>query len=394
VDVNIGDDSTGNGSQACPFKTISKAATISGSTVHVAPGTYSDATGEQFPLTLPDGVSIIGATSSSFPAGPVVQFLTGARAGQYYLFGVNAGTVVLDTLTLSDQTSNGQEGDVQIEGGQVTMTDCTLKAGFYAGLRMGAGTAQLNGCSITGNGQMGIAFDGGDLALGQDAAGTPTHIDANNGDGIQFEMLRPGSLTATAGTTFANNTLAAIEVLSISMPPAINLTGCSVANAVSLGGPATLTADSTRFSSSVYLTATGATVNLTNCQFAGAGLLDSRNCQPGCGWSSIQGTTFTSAPIAVEVIYTGPTDGAHNIDLGGGGDGSTGGNQLNSPLADKNNVGIELASSGTGAPSESVHADNDAWSACPPTVSTTVGPADVVETGTLTVSATTCSLGK
>src|SRR5205807_3244735 len=52
---------TNPGTQSLPFKTITHAmsvATTSGSTVHVAPGTYTS--GETFPITVPAGVLLIG----------------------------------------------------------------------------------------------------------------------------------------------------------------------------------------------------------------------------------------------------------------------------------------------------------------------------------------------
>ena len=74
LDVNVatdGDDGTGDGSAEHPFATITHALAEAQAgyaaggipvTVYVAPGTYSAAaTGETFPLTLPAGVSLVGA---------------------------------------------------------------------------------------------------------------------------------------------------------------------------------------------------------------------------------------------------------------------------------------------------------------------------------------------
>src|SRR5579859_6993990 len=60
--ANIGVDT---GSAVCPFITISDAARLAastpGTTIHVAAGTYSESTGEQFPIDLRGGTSLIGA---------------------------------------------------------------------------------------------------------------------------------------------------------------------------------------------------------------------------------------------------------------------------------------------------------------------------------------------
>jgi len=57
---------TGSDAAACrqsaPFKTIARAIDLaaSGTTIELAPGTYSAASGEQFPLEIPSGVKVIG----------------------------------------------------------------------------------------------------------------------------------------------------------------------------------------------------------------------------------------------------------------------------------------------------------------------------------------------
>lgn len=62
VNPTTGSDSSGAGSQSQPFKTIAfalKQAT-SGSTIQLASGNYNAASGEVFPLAIPQGVSVIG----------------------------------------------------------------------------------------------------------------------------------------------------------------------------------------------------------------------------------------------------------------------------------------------------------------------------------------------
>ncbi|HEY9881987.1 MAG TPA: DUF1565 domain-containing protein, partial [Thermosynechococcaceae cyanobacterium] len=61
VNATTGNDSN-NGTQAAPFKTISRAlqAAQAGTAIQLAAGTYSAATGETFPIKIPAGVIVVG----------------------------------------------------------------------------------------------------------------------------------------------------------------------------------------------------------------------------------------------------------------------------------------------------------------------------------------------
>jgi parallel beta-helix repeat protein len=65
VDVTKGDDTTGNGKQDKPYKTISHAIEVApiDSTIQLASGTYSKDSGERFPLTL-NHLKLLGDTSN------------------------------------------------------------------------------------------------------------------------------------------------------------------------------------------------------------------------------------------------------------------------------------------------------------------------------------------
>ena len=62
VDVNAGDDGSGTGAATKPVKTISRGVEIArpGATLSVAPGGYTGATGEVFPIVLTDGIVLVG----------------------------------------------------------------------------------------------------------------------------------------------------------------------------------------------------------------------------------------------------------------------------------------------------------------------------------------------
>jgi len=64
VDVNTGNDLTGDGTSSSPWKTITNALTQvhgSGQSIFVAEGTYDANSGEEFPISMVNGVSLIGA---------------------------------------------------------------------------------------------------------------------------------------------------------------------------------------------------------------------------------------------------------------------------------------------------------------------------------------------
>ena len=65
VDAGAGDDLAGSGSQAAPYRTLTRALADprleEGWQVRLAPGTYDSALGESFPIEIPPGVTVAGA---------------------------------------------------------------------------------------------------------------------------------------------------------------------------------------------------------------------------------------------------------------------------------------------------------------------------------------------
>ncbi len=90
VNPSTGNDG-GNGSPAAPLKTIARALqqAKAGTTVQLSPGTYSAATGEVFPLTVPSGVTVLGNEASKGNGILVTgsgKFLSPTFAGQNVTF--------------------------------------------------------------------------------------------------------------------------------------------------------------------------------------------------------------------------------------------------------------------------------------------------------------------
>jgi parallel beta-helix repeat protein len=141
VNPSAGDDKTGNGGERTPFKTITQALHVAApqSTIMLAPGTYTEQTGEVFPLILKPGVSIQGDASTK-GRGIIIQ------GGDDYLsrtFGkqnaaiVGANQTSITGITVMNPKPRGY--GILIESTNPTISENTF-----------AGSTQ-DGISITGN---------------------------------------------------------------------------------------------------------------------------------------------------------------------------------------------------------------------------------------------------
>lgn len=92
VSAALGNDATGTGTCAAPFRTITRAMTdrVPGDVVRVAPGTYNAALGEVFPIMLPAGVHLVGdeankgqGTAATRVIGGASLTLTGQPCGTF-----------------------------------------------------------------------------------------------------------------------------------------------------------------------------------------------------------------------------------------------------------------------------------------------------------------------
>ncbi len=88
VDIDFGNDLTGDGSVSNPYKHITAGmlAATSGDTVKVAEGIYSPAVGETLPIILKPGVTLQGDTSPlGLPESELQTILTGDDTGSLLL---------------------------------------------------------------------------------------------------------------------------------------------------------------------------------------------------------------------------------------------------------------------------------------------------------------------
>jgi len=87
VNPSLGDDQTGEGTLRSPFRSITRAIQFAepNTTLILAGGTYSQRTGEQFPIGLPSGVSLLedpAASSAIVIAGQVLEGSTPPASNQ------------------------------------------------------------------------------------------------------------------------------------------------------------------------------------------------------------------------------------------------------------------------------------------------------------------------
>lgn len=160
VNAAVGNNASGNGSVGNPFKTITKALTVSasvGDSIKVSAGTYNKALGETFPLEMLTGRKLIGT------AGAITTIIdaTGSKNRVFNCNG-NSNTTIIQGFTIMggyaiDTTSGGvtsKGGGLFITNGSQTIIQqniITMNTArgydFYQ-----AGLGALNGGSCYGGG--------------------------------------------------------------------------------------------------------------------------------------------------------------------------------------------------------------------------------------------------
>ena len=127
VNLITGSDSAA-GSQSAPFKSIARAIGLaaSGTTIELAPGTYSADSGEQFPLEIPSGVKVIG--NEAYKGDRILiegsgKFVSPTAAGQNITI-LLATNSQLRGVTVTNLNSRGTE--VWIESTSPTVANCAF----------------------------------------------------------------------------------------------------------------------------------------------------------------------------------------------------------------------------------------------------------------------------
>lgn len=289
VDPSKGSDSSGNGTQSKPYRTITKALTVvkkdanTGLSVALGPGYYSSSSGEVFPIVVPTGVTITGTYTGrpksgvSYVSGlgedKALESAVGAHAGTYYT-------------------------TMEVPGGVTGVSINTIYVGARA-IKLASGK-HYAAFDVLGALNASHATFGASLA--------PNYVEG----GI---ILPSGSLVCsacvTSGTRYG---IEAFTVASASSPPSINLTG-QISQSLISGRYASILTDGT-----ATITASNQTFQSTN--FAYADTVTAPTSSPTLSPRSASPTASpTTAP-------TGTGAPAVSIDFGSE-SGSTGGNQFN-----------------------------------------------------------------
>ncbi|BBD61736.1 hypothetical protein NIES2109_45700 [Nostoc sp. HK-01] len=171
VNPSIGDDTTGNGSDRTPFKTITQAIRVSsGNTViMLAPGNYSAETGEMFPLILRSGITIQGDASNK-GSGITIQgggtYLSRSYGGQNVTI-VAANQAELTGVTVTNANPRGY--GLWIESSNPVISDNTFTGNTQDGVAVsGNGTPTISKNYVYRNGANGITLSGSSQAKVQE----------------------------------------------------------------------------------------------------------------------------------------------------------------------------------------------------------------------------------
>ncbi|MBD0268740.1 MAG: DUF1565 domain-containing protein [Cyanobacteria bacterium Co-bin8] len=159
VSATAGSDATGDGSQMKPLQTISRALQMAeaGTVIVLAPGEYSAASGETFPLQLRPGVTVQGAPGS---ARNVAVILGGGAYLSSTQGQVNVAVLAVDRSGLGNvmvSNTNPQGYGVWVETGSPILRENLFvgsgQAGVYA---TGAGLPLIQRNYFTQNGVAGL----------------------------------------------------------------------------------------------------------------------------------------------------------------------------------------------------------------------------------------------
>jgi parallel beta-helix repeat protein len=163
VNPNGGSNTSGNGTQTAPFQTITHALQVAtpNTMIMLLPGTYSEETGEVFPLRLKPGVVIEGDTLSK-GQGIVIQgggrFLSRSFGGQNVTI-VGADRAELSGVTVSNPNPRGY--GVWVESTNPVLTNNTFTGNTQDGVSVaGNSTPTIRQNNFYRNGANGLTIGG------------------------------------------------------------------------------------------------------------------------------------------------------------------------------------------------------------------------------------------
>ncbi|MGF1515158.1 MAG: DUF1565 domain-containing protein [Elainellaceae cyanobacterium] len=148
------------GAEDAPLQTITQALAIAapGTTIVLAPGRYDRDSGEQFPLQIPDGVTLRG-NEGDYGDGVLIygggSFVSGA-AGQQSAAVIASGRAILSGLTLSNAEGHG----LWVEQGAPVVTNCLFWGSGQSGMTIGGGSPTVRHSRFYQNQGSGLLISG------------------------------------------------------------------------------------------------------------------------------------------------------------------------------------------------------------------------------------------
>jgi parallel beta-helix repeat protein len=163
VDPVAGNDATADGSDRAPFKTVTQALQVAqaGTVILLSPGTYSQETGERFPLRLKPEVTVQGNTETR-GQGIVIQgsgFILSPAFARQKVAIVGADRAILAGVTVKNPDPQGY--GVWIESTSPAIVDSTFTESGHDGISvMGNGSPLIRNNYFYQNGANGITIYG------------------------------------------------------------------------------------------------------------------------------------------------------------------------------------------------------------------------------------------
>jgi parallel beta-helix repeat protein len=171
VNPSVGNDTTGNGSDRTPFKTITQALRVAtdNTVIMLAPGTYSTDTGEVFPLMLKPGISIQGDATNK-GSGITIQgggaYLSRSYGGQNVTI-VGANQAGLTGVTVTNPNPRGY--GLWVESSNPVIAENTFTGSTQDGVAVsGNGAPTISKNYFYRNGANGITLSGNSQAKVQE----------------------------------------------------------------------------------------------------------------------------------------------------------------------------------------------------------------------------------
>lgn len=233
VDPSTGSDTSGNGSMAKPYKSLTKAVAVlaaakllapSGVTIYLASGDYDTANGEIFPIVVPKSVTITGETYGGSPKNG--SFIDGIGEDKLFESLVHAPAHSAYTTLEVEPPADLAIDDVYVGASKISLpssqafyaslddlatfsgTTSTLGAGIVSALRnvngaiVPGGTFTCTSCSIHAN-DFGIGAFSAPVATASPYAAAPSiTLSRTTGDSTiaakVVDILTDGSVDVTA----------------------------------------------------------------------------------------------------------------------------------------------------------------------------------------------------